>query len=181
MTPRRPKSVRQIASALIASLALFGVAGWIWTLRSGPFDSAPGSGLAGLQQSPPLTHAVQQGDTRTSTKLLNSGISPNSVLRDEDGDAATSLMLAAAEGQVEVVRLLLDRGASIDLCGESGVTAATAAAEALQPRTLKLLLDRGGHVGALPQTLGFLEQRKLVAKGDELRRVEQVLAMLRRR
>ena len=51
-------------------------------------------------------------------RLVEGGVDPNSA--DEHGN--TALLLAASEGHVDVVRVLLDRGAAADQPNSKGLT-----------------------------------------------------------
>jgi Ankyrin repeats (3 copies)/Ankyrin repeat len=77
--------------------------------------------------------------------LAKAGASANA--RDQHG--GQPLVLAAAAGQDELVRLLLARGAEIDRTGEGGFTALGAAAFQGQRSTVRLLLRAGASPAAL--------------------------------
>jgi ankyrin repeat protein len=74
----------------------------------------------------PFVTAAAAGDLPIVTHDLDAGVSPNAGSSGEEGVSALSA--AASSGQVEVVRLLLDRGADVNaddywggnaLCGPS--------------------------------------------------------------
>jgi TPR repeat protein len=70
-----------------------------------------------------------------------------------EGYATTRPLYAAAEaGHVDMVRLLLDRGANIEATAYSGQTALHVAATSLRVDVIALLLDRGARVNALDRT-----------------------------
>ena len=58
-------------------------------------------------------NAVVQGDTARVKRLLDSGL-VNIDARDEEGKSATALFMAASQGHVEVLRLLIKNGADVN-------------------------------------------------------------------
>ncbi|MGD8377061.1 MAG: ankyrin repeat domain-containing protein, partial [Acidobacteriota bacterium] len=87
-------SNRTLAAVLAALLVLF-------------------SGCSGPGESPSpeeLFAAVRAGDVAETGRLLDAGV----PLESEDNYGSTPLLMAAANGRVDVVRLLLDRGADPD-------------------------------------------------------------------
>jgi ankyrin repeat protein len=99
----------------------------------------------------PLQAAAAKGHEEVVEILLNTeGIEINetgkylSWLGDEaDG---TALYLASEEGHVNIVKLLLDRGADIDAKVDLWGTALTIAAVSNQEEVVRLLLERGADV-----------------------------------
>lgn len=83
-----------------------------------PIRRSPSQDAAGLELSVPenldatmqLLFMACRGDTKGVEDLLNEGIDVNSI----DLDGRTALHIAACEGHVEVVKLLLSRKANID-------------------------------------------------------------------
>ncbi|CAI0407564.1 unnamed protein product [Linum tenue] len=65
-----------------------------------------------------LLFMASRGDARGVEDLLNEGIDVNSI----DLDGRTALHIAACEGHAEVVKLLLNRRASIDARDRWGST-----------------------------------------------------------
>ena len=66
-----------------------------------------------------MQKAVEKGDMDGVRKGLNDGVSPDVLLAE---GRTSALGLAAQEGHLEIVRLLIDRGANVDLaCGPQGV------------------------------------------------------------
>ena len=63
-----------------------------------------------------LIAAIRQGDSNTVASLLRAGVNPN-------GYSVTTPLNAAAEcGQLEIVRLLINHGASVNLKGVDETT-----------------------------------------------------------
>jgi ankyrin repeat protein len=102
--------------------------------------------LAVLGQQPKsdsrLLQQIREGNAGEVQKLLRSGDSPNA----RDATGATALMMAAAFGPPEILRLLIDAGADINATNPNG---AAALMWATHDRVkVRLLLDRGADVNA---------------------------------
>lgn len=88
----------------------------------------------------PLLHASAEGDKEQVVTLLDEGM---------DVDAGSpilgtrALMLAAWNNRIDMVRLLLDRGADVNAQDATGWTALHAAAFAGNTEIMQLLLERG--------------------------------------
>lgn len=87
-----------------------------------------------------LYHAVSGGRTDTAIFLLGRGIDMHGT------GAAEALIRAAQNGQTDMVKLLLDRGANIDAKDNHGYTAMIEAASTGHIDTLKFLLERGANI-----------------------------------
>jgi ankyrin repeat protein len=101
-------------------------------------------------------------------ELLKHGADPNATQHRE---GAPPLILAAREGHVEVVRLLLARGASVEARDRSGLTAAARAAEGGHDAVVALLTA----AGARPADARSKELVQAVQKGA-LAGVRELLA-----
>lgn len=90
------------------------------------------------RRSTPLYFAMANGNTEAAATLLEAGADPNL-------DAFGPLLLAARQGCVDTVGLLLEHGANPDVCIPTHPTAFPAAAVFCmnQPSLLKVLLDGG--------------------------------------
>ncbi|KAL2098862.1 hypothetical protein ACEWY4_005342 [Coilia grayii] len=85
-----------------------------------------------------LHQAAASGDAELVEDILRQNkCDPNQ--RDVDWNNRTPLHWAAAKGQSEIVRLLIEHGAQPCLCTESGWTAAHFAAEAGRLQVLRML------------------------------------------
>lgn len=106
----------------------------------------------------PILDAIEDGDIATVRAALADGFTPDTPQGD-DGDLA--LCWAAAYGQVDIVRLLLEHGASIEAAPAHGM-GGPALSDALfenQLEAARVLVDAGAHVGyAAAAALGFLDR-----------------------
>ena len=93
----------------------------------------------------PLHDAVQNNDANTVNELLNQGADVN-----EKHFSRTALLVASSQGRVEMVTLLLDRGADVNLVSPQHGTALTVASYKGHVEVAKLLLDRGAEVDLIP-------------------------------
>ena len=98
-------------------------------------------GLA-LGASPEAFEALRNGDAAALVKALDAGASVNA--KDEQGQ--TLLMHALVYLPIEGARLLLDRGADVNLTGKGGATALMVACGDFAKA--RLLVERGADVNA---------------------------------
>jgi ankyrin repeat protein len=132
------------------------------------------------EESLPIFQAAARGDVDEVARLLDA--EPH-LLEARDGRRydATPLAVAALEGHVGVVRLLLERGAEVHAAGLGGDTALHEAALAGHEKVVKVLLSSGadssiktnngctalicvswgGHVGVVKQLLHHMQGRGL--------------------
>jgi ankyrin repeat protein len=92
----------------------------------------------------PLMLAAQGGAIDAMTVLLDAGADPNAQ-GNHGVHRASALYLAARRGHRGACRLLLDRGARVDIRLTLGTTAAFAAAERGDVPLLELLAERGAN------------------------------------
>ncbi len=94
-----------------------------------------------------LYQAVDNGDARMCQVLLEAGADPN-IGANKDGYKA--LARAAFRGNVEIIGMLLDHGASIDEPKKDGVTPLEIAVTLGRKEAVSILLDRGAdpHKGS---------------------------------
>ncbi len=91
-----------------------------------------------------LVSSAYGGDLAQIKKLLDQGFDVNA---QAEGDYCNALQAAAEEGNPEIVKLLLERGADINQAGPLG-NALSRAAEEGHLKTVELLLERGADVNA---------------------------------
>lgn len=85
---------------------------------------------------------VEVGDTGEVKKWLAAGLDPNY----ESPVIGSGLMIAAWEGNLEMMHLFLNAGANVNFINKSGETPLMMAAWKNQMPALKLLLERGAQV-----------------------------------
>ena len=98
--------------------------------------------------SVPLADAVGKGDAAQVTRLLDSGVSPDAVENAGMDGANSALMIAAANNRLDIARLLLDRGADVNLHDYTGRSALYEAVAEEHPEMTRLLVRRGADVNA---------------------------------
>lgn len=132
--------------------------------------------LANATPSEDFFNAVNRGDGRSITSLIERGVDPNIAdskgqtalvlaLRDDspgaveallaqpkvdvgaaNGSGETPLMMAALKGRLDAMKALMDRGAAVN---RPGWTPLHYAASGPDPKAVALLLDRGADIEAL--------------------------------
>ena len=115
--------------------------------------------------------AAREGEAQAVAAWLDEGGAVDARCAEYKG--ATLLMSAAALGQEAIVRMLLQRGASIDLQDSNGITALMSAAINGQTTTVQALLDAKADA-SLQTTIGvtaltFAEHHKHTAIAQLLR------------
>lgn len=100
-----------------------------------------------------LKTEFREGQTELAKTLLQAGATPNlpSTLL-----LHTPLMEAARTGDVVLAKLLLQKGADIHACSDSGMTALHFAAAESTPEMVKLLLEQGATPNLATTSEGFL-------------------------
>lgn len=144
---------------------------------------------ASAHAQPLLAYAIARRDLEQVRTLLSLGADPNTVL-DQSADTAfresvgnsfmryyldntpglTVLMLAAGMKQAEMVKLLLDYGASRNLCtrGKSSLIALYFAAWADSPETIQVLLGTAPSKDEFRIEVSLDEQRARYYRNDQL-------------
>jgi ankyrin repeat protein len=134
----------------------------------------------------PIFQAVARGDVDEVARLLDA--EPHLLeARDESRADATPLAVAADEGHVGVVRLLLERGAKVNIAGQFGYTALHVGAGGGHEEVVSVLLSSGadssiksrddstalmwaswrGHVGVVKRLLQHMQGRGLNERGNQ--------------
>jgi uncharacterized protein len=120
--------------------------------------------------------AVRLGDVQEVQRFIKEGADPNdkSFFAEE-----TALMIAAKQGNLYMVRLLIDKGARVNARGKDGWTGLIWAAHDGHLEVIKLLIEKGAKVNAKSKkgetslinaaTMGHLEVvRLLIDKGADV-------------
>jgi tetratricopeptide (TPR) repeat protein len=89
-----------------------------------------------------LESAVHKGDVKKVKELLDKGANVNEF------KYGTALMIAAQDGRLEIARLLIDRGADINVQSNMGWTALGLAADGGHTDMVDLLITKGADVDA---------------------------------
>ncbi|PIO32099.1 hypothetical protein AB205_0095920 [Aquarana catesbeiana] len=110
-----------------------------------------------------LKEAVKNGDYLTVKYALNSKEEYN--LDQEDSSGMTLVMMAAAAGQDDILRLLIRKGAKINARQKNGTTALIHAAEKNYLTTVSILLEAGAFVN-LQQATGETALMKACKRGN---------------
>uniref|UniRef100_A0ACD5WC24 Uncharacterized protein n=1 Tax=Avena sativa TaxID=4498 RepID=A0ACD5WC24_AVESA len=106
--------------------------------------------LGGFRGGPtPLAGAAVSGEFIVARYLLNHGADPNKI----DGTGFAALHAAAKNGNEAVVRLLLSRGARVDIAGVHGTPLHTAASYG-NIGALKILLDHHADPNRVSEVTG---------------------------
>ena len=89
--------------------------------------------------------AAQSGNTAAILDLLKKGLNVNA--RD-DQDGRTILMHATWFGHIDVMRILIDKGADVNAKDKNGTTALILAADKSNSEIVSFLIDKGADVNA---------------------------------
>ncbi|MGB7065806.1 MAG: ankyrin repeat domain-containing protein, partial [Syntrophobacteria bacterium] len=104
-----------------------------------------------------------EGDTQTVEYFLQARMDPN--VTDEKGN--TALIVAAKDGQLEIVEMLLDKGADIEgRDAKFGGTPLIWAAIRGQTETVKLLLGKGADINGVEEKNGMSATILAAIKGN---------------
>jgi hypothetical protein len=108
---------------------------------------------ADTPQTGRLHAAVKANDSTALQRALVAAIDLNE--RDNSEDQATALFLAARAGQIDMVRMLLDKGAKLEIGGSYGRTPLLPAAENGHLDVIRLLLSRGADIECSAHEFGW--------------------------
>eukprot|EP01029_Cantina_marsupialis_P022140 TRINITY_DN53908_c0_g1_i1.p1 TRINITY_DN53908_c0_g1~~TRINITY_DN53908_c0_g1_i1.p1 ORF type:complete len:485 (+),score=137.28 TRINITY_DN53908_c0_g1_i1:200-1654(+) len=99
-------------------------------------------------------NAAWTGNIEEIAKMLDEGLE-HTVDTSEYGNSNTMLHYAASNGQFEAVKLLLERGSSINTTNGSGCTALFLATQKNHVNIVRFLLDEGADPTLAEDTNGF--------------------------
>jgi len=110
-----------------------------------------------------FVNAAGNGDFNTVKRLLEQGVSPDSIDGSSECGEGEALEAAAANGNIAVVKLLLEHGADINAPDRMGGTVLVSAVA--QKDVVKLLLSKGADVDVFCDGATVLQWAKI--KGDK--------------
>ena len=99
-----------------------------------------------------IHEAAAKGEISEVKHLLKGGFLRRPDVEAKDSNGMTALHHAARNGHIEVVRLLLDSGATVDAREQVGITPLSLAASRGHAVVIQLLSERGGDVNARSST-----------------------------
>lgn len=109
-----------------------------------------------------LASAIDSGSVAAVRRLLDSGNSPNTVVYE-----SPALMWAIWGDRYFVTKLLIDRGADVNLPDTEGYTSLMAACSGKNLKIAKLLLDKGADINAVDLTYGMSALQSACEAGNE--------------
>lgn len=106
-------------------------------------QSWPGSKVS-LPDPVAFVNAMEVGDIKRAEAWLDAGLPPDFL----GSRIGSGLMIGAWEGNLELMRLFISRGADINLANANGETAIALAAWRGQSKAVQWLLERGARINA---------------------------------
>ena len=97
-----------------------------------------------------LIDAISRGDRVGVERALDSGANVDGKPESLEFEGVSPLGAAAEQGELEIARLLLDRGADVNMADGWCISPLTAAAEHGNTEIVKLLVKRGARVNDSP-------------------------------
>ncbi len=101
-----------------------------------------------------FVYAAYYGDLAKMKALFAEGVDINASTGAEGHETHPSLILAAGEGHLDVVKFLLDNGADVNVRGRDGYTSLMSAAWSGHKEIVKLLIGKGADVNAITSERG---------------------------
>jgi hypothetical protein len=91
-----------------------------------------------------LRQAAESGNASEVTRILNKGTHPDTGMGD--GRGYTALQIASFHGHLDVVKILVDRGADVNKADIHGDTALSSAAYGGHVEIVKYLIEKGADI-----------------------------------
>jgi hypothetical protein len=135
-----------VGNVLRTTLALLGGAAVVPAVyAAAEFSKVSATEKRGIGAEPELFAAIRRSDVATVKSVLRSH--PEAIV-ERDPLGITPLVYAEGMGEVEIVQVLLDRGARVNHVDSRGRTPLWWAAFYERPAMIRLLASRGGDVEA---------------------------------
>lgn len=126
-----------------------------------------------------LIIAAEKGDAQGVQSALDDGADVNAQAPgapDSNLQNMAALRQAAQNGHADVVKLLLDKGAHVDIVDSLGVTPFIAAAQNGQLEVMQLLADKGANIQAQAQGLGDVTALLIASQNGHLNVVQYLIS-----
>ncbi len=131
------RCVRQLTAAMIIVMGL--------AVSCAPsLYAAPGTTAVKLPDPVTFSTQMELGDMKLATTWLDAGLSPDFL----GSRIGSGLMIGAWEGNLELMRFFISRGAEIDLRNHNGESALALAAWRGKMDAVRWLLERGARINA---------------------------------
>ena len=109
-----------------------------------------------------MATAIDSSSVASVRRLLDKGASPNTLVYE-----SPAMMWAIWDDRYYVVKLLVDRGANVNLPDTDGYTSLMAACSMGNQKIARLLIDKGADVNAVELTYGMSALQSACEAGDE--------------
>ena len=127
---------------------------------------------ASSSSRPLLLEAVKELDVETTRQMLAQGADPNVAFEPTQ---QTPLLLAALLGNMEIMRMLIDKGADINHVDNGGFTALTYAAKEGHYDIAKMLVDLGAELDHRVKIPGKKNALEYARSKDSTKRIAALI------
>ena len=186
--PRGDAIRKFLRRAFVTACTLFVVFVLIWYAWPKPRRMVAPSDTVDSKRRPvsePLLQAIRADNVQEVKKLLDHGVDPNSRSAGDIETRKSALECAAEHNDTEIARLLLDRGAQVNVEGAWGDSALSSAVFQKNPELVQVFIDHGANLDSGgeggPTMLGcaVLDLGATILKRENPSRNLQIIAELR--